>query len=236
MPRVIVLGTGTHVGKTYVTRALVRSLRVFCPNAAVVALKPIESGFIPGLESDAAQLASTAHGAPLPEPHPLIALPEPLSPHLAARRAGLAPIQVEPIRTWLSSWEADVTSHDVSRTLWSIVESAGALFTPLSLAATNFELASALDPAIWVLVAPDALGVLHDVRVTWEACARRGRVPDYLVLSAARPADASTGSNAEELRALGIAEPLHTLARDSDDLSVLARALLARSERSTRTS
>ena len=103
------------------------------------------------------------------------------------------------------------------------------MFTPLAPSATNFELACALEPALWVLVAPDALGVLHDVRVTWEACARRGRVPDYLVLSAARPADASTGTNAHELRTLGIASPLQALPHDSADLSPLAAALLAKS-------
>lgn len=228
MPRVIVLGTGTNVGKTHVTRALALALSAAEPKAAVVALKPIESGFVPGLDSDAARLASVAHGATPPTPHPLFGLAEPVSPHLAARRAGLNPLNVSAVAHWLSNWEAAVTSHDVSCTLWSIVETAGALFSPLAPNATNFELARALEPAIWVLVAPDSLGVLHDVSVTWEACSRRGRVPDYLVLSAARPADASTGTNADELRTLGIAQPLQTLAQGSADLSLLARAILAR--------
>ena len=86
------------------------------------------------------------------------------------------------------------------------------------------------EPSLWVLVAPDCLGVLHDVRVTWEACERRGRVPDYLVLSAARAPDASTGTNVEELRTLGIAEPVQSVGRDCQDLSPLAHALVARFE------
>lgn len=235
MPRVVVLGTGTNVGKTYVTVALARALRALRPDAAIVALKPIESGFAPGPDSDAERLARVAHGAPLPNPHPLLGLPEPVSPHLAARRAGVSPIQVAEVASWLSKWEHDMTSHAVSSSLWSIVETAGALFTPLGPGATNFELASALEPAQWVLVAPDALGVLHDLRVTLEACARRGRVPDHLVLSAARAADASSGTNSAELRTLGIAQPVQTLERDSLDLSLLARALLARSERDAET-
>jgi dethiobiotin synthetase len=114
----------------------------------------------------------------------------------------------------------------MSRDAWSVLESAGALFSPLSALATNFDLALALEPAHWILVAPDALGVLHDVRVTWEACARRGRPPDHLLLCASRPPDLSTGTNAEELRSLGIAQPTQSLARGANDLSLLARALV----------
>ena len=233
MPRVVVLGTGTNVGKTYVTEALARALQALQPSAAVVPVKPIESGYAPGPDSDAARLARAASGANPPNPHPLIGLEAPVSPHLAARRAGVGPIDPRVVASWLTNWENDMTSHVVSRQLWSIVETAGALFSPLAPDATNFELALALEPALWVLVAPDALGVLHDVRVTWEACARRGRPPDYLLLSAARPADASTGTNSDELRVLGIANPIQTLARDAVDLSPLARALIAHSESTT---
>lgn len=226
MPRVIVLGTGTNVGKTHVTRALALALRNLAPSATVAALKPIESGFEPSGGSDADRLAGVASGITLPRPHPLVALPDPVSPHLAARRAGLEPIEVSAVAAWLAKWELEMASRVLSSHLWSLVESAGALFSPLAPSATNFDLARALEPAIWVLVAPDALGVLHDVRVTWEACAQRGRVPDYLVLSAARAADASTGTNFDELRTLGIATPLQCVPRDSEDLSLLARALL----------
>lgn len=222
----IVLGTGTNVGKTHVTRALARSLRALQPEATVVALKPIESGFGPGPDSDARRLAEASSSTTLPQPHPLVALPDPVSPHLAARRAGLPPIDVRAVVRWLEEWEGERACDVTSRHVWRIVETAGAVFSPLSALATNFDLAEALSPAIWLLIAPDCLGVLHDVRVTWEACERRGRVPDFLVLSAARESDASTGTNADELRALGIGSPLQSVARDSQDLFPLARALL----------
>ena len=231
----MILGTGTNVGKTHVTRALALALRTLRPDATVAALKPIESGFAPGPDSDANRLADAATPVSLPQPHPLFALPDPVSPHLAARRAGLPPIHVGAVVDWLTAWETCMTPQVVSCHLWSLVETAGAVFSPLSPDATNFELAKALDPALWVLVAPDCLGVLHDVRVTWEACDRRGRVPDYLVLSAARAPDASTGTNIEELRTLGIAEPVQSVGRDSQDLSPLARALVARFEHDSAT-
>ena len=82
-----------------------------------------------------------------------------------------------------------VSSHSAH---WTIIETAGGVFSPLALGLSNFELARALEPAIWVLVAADALGVLHDVSATLKAMRASGREPDHLVLSGAREPDAST--------------------------------------------
>jgi dethiobiotin synthetase len=84
-----------------------------------------------------------------------------------------------------------------------VVETAGGALSPLSDTETNLDLARALEPAELVLVAPDALGVLHDVRATWTAMRALLREPDQLVLCRARPPDASTGTNAAELERLG---------------------------------
>jgi dethiobiotin synthetase len=103
------------------------------------------------------------------------------------------------------------------------------VFSPLSEDATNFELARALEPAIWVLVAPDSLGVLHDLSATLQAMRARGRAPEHVVLSAAREPDASTGTNASELAALSIATPTAVLTRNDDrGAENLVRALIAR--------
>jgi dethiobiotin synthetase len=90
------------------------------------------------------------------------------------------------------------------------------VFSPLSPTEVNFDLALALEPAAWVLVAADALGVLHDVSATLQAMRARGRIPDHVVLSGAREADASTGSNATELAGLGICRVSAVLARNDD--------------------
>jgi dethiobiotin synthetase len=100
--------------------------------------------------------------------------------------------------------------------MWTVIETAGGVFSPLSASATNFDLAQALEPAIWLLVAADALGVLHDVSATLQAMRARARLPDYVVLSGAREADRSTGTNAAELTALRIATVHAVLARDDD--------------------
>jgi hypothetical protein len=57
------------------------------------------------------------------------------------------------------------------------------------------------------------------------------RLPDFVVLSESRAADASTGTNAEELRRLGIADPVATLAAGSDDVSALVIRLIATNPR-----
>ena len=158
---------------------------------------------------------------------PVYGFAAPISPHLAAARAGTA-IELRRILDWIFREEAahDATPHVMSQGM-TLVESAGGAFSPLSSSATNVDLARALEPATWILVAADALGVLHDVRATLLALERYGRRPDHVILSAARGVDASTGSNAAELSALGIANPSAVLGPNgSEDLHALAEQLL----------
>jgi len=230
MPRVLILGCGTGVGKTRVSSALLRELRA--EGLACMGLKPVESGIQPisglgGPGSDAHLLAASGSFATA-APHPFYALAEPISPHLAARRAGTQ-IHLPSIRSWLEKAEQNVTPHVTPHSAtWRVIETAGGVFSPLTSDATNFDLATTLDPAIWVLVASDSLGVLHDLTATLLAMRARGRTPDHVVLSAARDPDASTGSNAAELRLLGITNPTAVLERDQDaGIRDLVRSLLA---------
>jgi dethiobiotin synthetase len=221
--RIIVLGTGTCVGKTWIAAAMARALKRL--GAEVVALKPIETGVRASApeSSDAALLARASSRAPEPPP---FTFRDPVSPHLAARRAGTA-IDLARVREYVEGHENDVTSHVAS---FVLVESAGGCLSPLGAGVTNADLACALDPAIWILVAPDALGVLHDVSATLAALAARRRLPDHVVLSSARGADASTGTNAAELVELGIATP-SAIAGPSDEhaLDALAQTLVSTS-------
>jgi dethiobiotin synthetase len=227
--RIIVLGTGTGVGKTWVTTTLARALHR-C-GASVVALKPIETGVEVSESSDAALLASASSTAPSAPP---FVFPDPVSPHLAARRFGRAidiDVVLEHVKRHETKLEKSVTSHVTS---FLIVETAGGCLTPLAPGVVNRDLAIALEPATWILVAPDALGVLHDVSATLGALAVRGRVPDHVVLSEARERDASTGTNGPELRELGIATPVAVAARgDEQSLDDFARALIAEPNRAS---
>ncbi|HYP98816.1 MAG TPA: dethiobiotin synthase [Polyangiaceae bacterium] len=230
--RVIVLGCGTGIGKTRVSVALLRAMA--SRGRAALGLKPIESGITRGTDStappngsDAASLAAAGSVWTHLE-HPLYALRDPVSPHLAARSSG---IQLDPglVAAWIERAEAEVASRIVPyRALWTVIETAGGVFSPLGVGVSNFELAQHLDPAIWVLVAPDSLGVLHEVSSTLKAMRASGRAPDHLVLSGAREPDASTGGNASELATLGILTPSAVLARNDDSgVNALLDRLLA---------
>lgn len=183
-------------------------------------LKPIESGIEgEGGPSDASELMGQSAVRPSVAPY---RFREPISPHLAARRAGI-PIELERTLRYVQLHESGPAPLDVV-----LVETAGGLFSPLSDSLTNWDFARALEPARWVLVAPDALGVLHDVRATLEASRARGRVPDELVLSGARPADESTGTNGEELVRLGLTRRVFACDKsDPSGIPALADALLA---------
>jgi dethiobiotin synthetase len=176
----VVVGTGTDVGKTHVVCALARHRGA----RRVVAYKPVSTGGI-----DDAIAHAQALGAPLVEP--TFSYAPPISPHLAARQAG-RPIVVA---------EIVARAVELGKDALAIVETAGGLLSPLGPGVTNADLVRALLPAKVLLVAADRLGVLHDVTATLGAAELR---VDALALSPPAVTDSSTGTNADELAALGI--------------------------------
>jgi dethiobiotin synthetase len=216
--RLIVAGTGTGVGKTHVACALLRHL--VARGTPFVGLKPIETGLGAGVTSDQCRLLRAALGMPVsgelpagfhvkqpaPEPDPgsdtfhvkpsAYWFGPAVGPHLAAREAGQR-IDLGLIRAWVLEAEQRLGAA-------ALVETPGGLFTPLGPGTTNLDLALALEPAIVLLVAPDRLGVLHEVNAALGLAEARGRSIDAVVLSAPDRPDGSTGRNAAELEALGI--------------------------------
>jgi 8-amino-7-oxononanoate synthase len=215
--RWVVIGTGTGVGKSFVARGLVHELSTAGIPAA--GLKPIETGMTAGLEelSDAAQLGRLSFHVKLPLLHPLYSFTPPIAPARAARNAQRR-IEISRIAEWVADVEANAPAE-----AQLVIETAGGVFSPLGDEDTNFELTRALDPAIWVLVAPDRLGVLHDVTSCLRAMESLGRRPDYLILSAPEHPDASTGTNADELAPRRSMPPIIHLPRH--DASPLRRLL-----------
>ncbi|WP_437937046.1 dethiobiotin synthase [Sorangium sp. So ce341] len=189
--RVAVVGTGTGVGKTHATVALVAALAA--RGNEVCGLKPIESGVDGVSASDADQLAAVSSVQPEPAPY---RFREPVSPHLAARRCASA-ISLEVVTSWVAKQKAP----------WVLIESAGALLSPLGTGLTNADLVRALAPDAVVLVGLDRLGILHEVAsaVLVLRALAPGLPPAQVVLNPPAAPDASTGTNAGELEALGIA-------------------------------
>ncbi len=212
--RVVVLGTGTHVGKTYVAAALARCLQSRC--VRVRAVKPIETGSDGPIGTDGALLADATGHRPAPN---AVVFADPLAPRLAAERAGRKLELAELVQVVSDVERADHTLQCM------VIESAGGVFSPITDGASNFELALALDPACWVLVAPDALGVLHDVSAAARAMSLSGRPPDHIVLCSARDRDASSGTNASELAKLGYAPTTVLTRADESGIEALVVAL-----------
>lgn len=127
MAAVFITGTGTDVGKTYVTAGLIRALRA--DGRAVEALKPVVSGFDPHAPdgSDPAVLLKASGIAWSPEALEHISpwrFAAPLSPPLAAQREG---------RT-LDSAEVIALCRDriaLARDRLLLIEGAGGVMSPL---------------------------------------------------------------------------------------------------------
>lgn len=156
MPTLFIAGTGTDVGKTYVSAAIIRALRE--ANVAVDALKPVVSGFDPDApaHSDPAVLLEA-----LGQPFAAAALERmspwryraPLSPPLAAAQEG-ARLDGGAVIA-LCQERAAATATDA----WLVVESAGGVMSPLDDGRTMLDLAAALQAPV-LLVAGSYLGTL----------------------------------------------------------------------------
>lgn len=208
-PTVVVCGTGTEVGKTHVACCLLAELRRAGQEA--VGLKPVESGLDGGVVSDARRLAVAGGWA---EVRSLYGFGEAVSPHLAARRAGVT-IEASAIVRWVEQRCCPV----------AVVETAGGLMTPLGPGLDNLGLVRALAPGVVVLVGENGLGVLHEVsmaRAVLEAAGLWGAT--VVALSEPAVADASSETNGAELVALGVVQQCVVFPRAAVGAEVSQRA------------
>ncbi len=156
---ILITGTDTGAGKTYVACLLGR--RLVREGFSVRPLKPVESGCLPDeggrpRPADASALRdAVAPGLPLAEVC-LYPLSEPLSPHLAARREG---IRIDPARIRSAVAAAAAAAEVV------LLEGAGGILVELAEGYTYADLAREMDLPVLV-VAEDRLGVLNHLSLT----------------------------------------------------------------------
>ncbi|MCW5802100.1 MAG: dethiobiotin synthase [Deltaproteobacteria bacterium] len=214
---VAVTGTGTGIGKTHLACAVIGALRD--RGVRAVGWKPVESG-VTGAVGDDEDALRAASGGDVAAP--TLRLRAPVAPNVAARAEGVA-IDAFALRARLgdlaSAWEVVV------------VELAGGMFSPFDHRIDNADWLAGLD-ARTLLVAPDRLGVLHDVTATVRAARAMGIVFAAIALVAQDVSDASAATNLGELRTrLGAAVhavprgPVDTL-RTAPSIAELARALV----------
>jgi dethiobiotin synthetase len=195
----VVTGTGTGIGKTHFSEALLLTLGK--RGVRVAGLKPVETGIDPAVPSDSERLsrASTFHVQ-----HSLYRFTPPVSPHLAAR---WATTEIE-----LKRIEATVSQARAATDL-TLLELPGGLFTPLSESLLNIDAARALAPDWTLLIAPDRLGVLHETIATSRAAAATGLTLSAVALVSQATSDASIATNAAELLRFIPCRPIFSVSR-----------------------
>lgn len=195
----VLSGTGTGIGKTHAAEALLLALAA--RGLRVAGVKPVETGYADTGTSDAARLAraSSFHVK-----HSGARFVDPVSPHIAARDAG-RPLSLSALAAEVASCQGQVDLL--------LAELAGGLFSPLSEAETNADLTARLRPDVHFLLAPDCLGVLHDVIAATRAAAALSVAIDGILLVAPETADSSTGRNAPEIPRLLAVPVVATLPR-----------------------
>ena len=161
-----VTGTDTGVGKTLVSTGLLHALAPH--HRRVVGMKPVAAGVVPWGEDwaseDAIALRSASTLAVAPELDNPVLLLDPLSPHIAAERAG---VQID-IAAIVRSYQALAVQADAV-----VVEGAGGFHAPLTDTLTGADLAQALALPV-VLVVGLRLGCLNHALLTAEAIRARG--------------------------------------------------------------
>lgn len=166
MSGVFVAGTDTGVGKTLAAAALLYALRA--RHAKVVGMKPVAAGVVRAGEAwaseDALALRAASTMAVPPELDNPVLLPDPVSPHLAAQRAGVRIDIGHIVRCYGQLAErADAV----------VVEGAGGFLVPLGEGDTGGDLAKALALPV-VLVVGLRLGCLNHALLSAEAIRARG--------------------------------------------------------------
>lgn len=179
---VLVVGTGTEVGKTWVSARLLAHLRA--GGLSVAARKPAQS-YSPGddpASTDAAVLGRASGEQPTVVCPSHRWYPVAMAPPMAAEALGRPPFSVADLVGELS-WagggdaEGDRAGPDgaVRVAQVGLVETAGGVRSPQAADGDALDLARALRPDVVVLVADAGLGTINGVRLTVGALA--GYVP-----------------------------------------------------------
>ena len=177
MSAAFVTSTGTDIGKTFVTRGLIRAVRA--RGRAVVALKPIVTGFEPaevagcdsGLLLAALGRAATLEAVAEISPWRFAA---PLAPDMAAAREGRTldyPALIDFCRAAIAA------NRDCL-----LIEGVGGIMSPLDQEHTMLDWMSALELPL-ILVAGSYLGTISHTLTALDALARRALAVTTLVIS-----------------------------------------------------
>jgi dethiobiotin synthetase len=211
MISLLITGTDTGIGKTWVARALSHAL--VAAGRRVVAVKPVETGCDPAgshLEDGALLAAATGQAEPRAA---LFRFAAPVAPALAAEREG----QDIDLDALVLQIEALSEGADVL-----LVEGAGGLLAPITWEWTVVDLARSLGAAALV-VSADRLGTINHTQLTLSALELAGIPVAGVVFTAPETADESTGTNAAAIERLSGLERVLVLPREHDPSAAAVR-------------
>jgi dethiobiotin synthetase len=178
---VLVCGTATDVGKTWVCTRLIGEMRR--RGVSVAARKPAQSfdldseGARLGGPTDAERLAAATGEHPGAVCLPFRSYHRAMAPPMAAEALGLPPFTVSQLMGEMS-WPDD-------RVEIGVVELAGGVRSPQADDGDCTEVVAALRPDVIVLVADAGLGTINSVRLSMDALSQTGgspAVPTVVVL------------------------------------------------------
>lgn len=162
-PRTVVLvtGTGTEIGKTWLSVEILHALRR--RHLRVAARKPAQSFDPRDGRTDAELLAAASGEAPEQVCPRHRWYPAPMAPPMAAASLGMRPpLIAELADETTSSWQ----EHSVEV---CVVEGAGGVASPLAVDGDTATLAKLLAPDVAVVVADAGLGTINSVRLSCRA-------------------------------------------------------------------
>ncbi len=209
-----ITGTGTGIGKTFLTRGLARALAR--RGRRVAAIKPLETGCTPN-PLDALALARACGRPDLSTAPGLYRARLPLAPAAATMEGEPPPPSVTALTRTIAAIAGDAEI--------TLVEGAGGLLVPLDPHHTMADLARALSLPLF-LVARDGLGVLSHALTAWECATRRALSVAGLVLvsAGADPVDVSSRTNRRILEERLGDTPVLSFPSTPDDDNALADA------------
>ena len=209
MRAVFVAGSGTDVGKTYVTASLVRALRA--GGRRVRVCKPLASG-LPPLDdpafaaSDPAVLLAAAGVEVSPETLETCSpwrFAAPLSPDMAAAAEGRR-VSLAEVTAWTCAVLAE-PGFDIG-----LVEGVGGVMSPVTADATGLDLAEALGAPV-LLVCGSYLGAISHALTALEALRGRGLGVAAVVVDETRGSSVPLSMTAGAVTRFARPVPVHAL-------------------------
>jgi len=188
--RMLITGTGTRVGKTWVGQALALALR--SAGKGVVAVKPVETGCYgpPGEREDGVLLArATGQSQPT---HAIFRLPDNVPPTLSSDRSGIT-IDFDALVLKIERCGENAE--------FLLIEGAGGLLEPVTWEWNMVDVARAMGGCSLV-VAVDRLGTINQTLLTLSALELAGVPCAGVVLTTPEAPDQSTGTNAAAIARL----------------------------------